>query len=69
MGTAARDLRLPPLVRQTLEAFVAGLRRRSVARLVTVRLFGSMPAVKRTRIPTWIASCCSTAGALMTIAR
>jgi predicted nucleotidyltransferase len=35
------DVRLPPLVRDTLDAFVAGLHQRFGPRLVSVRLFGS----------------------------
>lgn len=36
-----RSPRLPPLVQQTLDAFVAGLRARFGPRLAEVRLFGS----------------------------
>ena len=41
MAETAEQLRLPPLVRENLDAFVTGLRARFGSRLVSVRLFGS----------------------------
>ena len=41
MGETVEQLRLPPLVRENLDAFVTGLRARFGSRLVSVRLFGS----------------------------
>ena len=41
MADSTAGLRLPPAVRQTLDAFLTGLRGRFGSRLVTVRLFGS----------------------------
>jgi uncharacterized protein len=41
MGEAARTLHLPPIVRETLDRFVSGLRDRFGERLAEVRLFGS----------------------------
>ena len=41
MVDVVRPLRVPPLVKQHLDAFVGGLRSRFGARLRSVRLFGS----------------------------
>ena len=41
MAETTEHLRLPPLVRDNLDAFVTGLRTRFGPRLVSVRLFGS----------------------------
>lgn len=41
MTDAASRLRLPPAVRESVDAFLAGLRDRFGSRLVEVRLFGS----------------------------
>lgn len=41
MPDVPATVRLPPLVRETLDGFVAGLRRQFGARLLDVRLFGS----------------------------
>ena len=41
MADSAEYLRLPPMVRENLDAFLAGLRARFGLRLVSVRLFGS----------------------------
>ena len=41
MAETVEQLRLPPLVRDNVDAFLAGLRARFGTRLVSVRLFGS----------------------------
>ena len=41
MAETTEHLRLPPLVRDNLDAFLTGLRTRFGPRLVSVRLFGS----------------------------
>lgn len=41
MADTTQRLRLPPVVRENLDAFLAGLRTRFGSRLVSVRLFGS----------------------------